>query len=264
MAARQVEPAFAEDAVDELDRHVRLGVVAIEAQDGVVGAVDLLDVAGDEDVEVAVVVVVAPLRFAVLDREGAENVLADEDAVAVVAEPADESVLGQRRDVDHQQVEVLVAVEVGPAGLGVVGLPEVRRHFGEQPAAAAVGAVVAHQGGVRSEGDVVPDRRQQEVEVAVVVVVRPGDRAQVEVGLVVVLPVPRQDGVARHERAGVVAVEDRLAVAADREILVAVAVHVTPGEVRGARGQGSQAAPRCTRNPTPSRSTGPSLRSRTR
>ncbi len=77
----EVEPAFAEDAVDELDRDEGLGIVAIEAQDRVVGAVGLLDVAGDENVEVAVVVVIAPLRFAVLDRQGAENVFADEDAI---------------------------------------------------------------------------------------------------------------------------------------------------------------------------------------
>ena len=54
---------------DDLDRHEGLGVVAVDAQDRVVGAVDLLDVAGHEDVEVAVGVVVAPLRLAVLDGE---------------------------------------------------------------------------------------------------------------------------------------------------------------------------------------------------
>ena len=129
MAAREVEPALAGDALDDLDRHVGLGVVAIDAQDGVEGAVGLLDVAGDEDVEVAVVVVVAPLRLAVLDGEGAEDVLADEDAVAVVAVAPDEAVLGQRREVDQQQVEVLVAVEVGPAALRVVGRREVRRRL---------------------------------------------------------------------------------------------------------------------------------------
>ena len=105
------------------------------------------------------------------------------------------------------------------------------------PPAAAVRSVVAHQRGAEREGRVVPDRRQQEVEVAVVVVVRPGDGAQVEVGLVVVLPVRRQHGVGRHQGAGVVAVDHGLAVGPDREVLVAVAVHVAPGEVRRSRGQ---------------------------
>ena len=83
---------------------------------------------------------------------------------------------GQRCEMDDQQVEVLVAVEVGPARLRVIGFAEPGVDFGEHPAAAAVGAVVAHQGGVRGERGVVPDRRQQQVEIAVVVVVGPGDR----------------------------------------------------------------------------------------
>ncbi len=228
----EVEPVDVR-SVDQGRGDVRVAVVAVDAQHGVVGLVGLQDVAGDQQVEIAVGVGVAPVGEAPLDPD-VEQVAAGEDP-AVVAVALDEAGLGVGIDVDQEEVEIAVLVVVGPGALRVGGRVERGGGVGEQPAAGAVRAVVAHQVGRVLEQVEVEDRRDQQVEVAVVVGVGPGERAQV-VGVVVgrVLVVAGEGEGERRELPAVVAEDPRRAFGADREVVVAVAVEVAPGEVGGA------------------------------
>ena len=189
---------------------------------------------GHQDIEIAVGIVVSPLHLPMLYSQSVEDVLPGEDPIAVVAVAADKAVVIQRRNVDQQQIEIQVVVKVGPGALGMGGRGKDRVGFGEDPAAAAVGAVVAHQRRAVGKGGKIEDRRQQQVEIAVIVVVRPGNRAQVEIGLVVVLPIARELGIGQYQISGIVAVDDGGAVAAQCQILIAIPVHIAPGEVGSA------------------------------
>ena len=161
-------------------------------------------------------------------------------APAVVAEAAHEAGLGVGVDVGQEQVEIAVGVVVGPCALSVHGWIDGRGGVREQPTAAAR-TVVPHQHRPPGGGVGVEHRRDQEVRVAVVVRVGPGEGAQViGPGVGRVLPVVRQRAVELGQQPRVVAVDDRLTVGGDGEIVIAVGVEVGPREVGGSGRQRSE------------------------
>ena len=113
-----------------------------------------------QNVEIAVGIVVSPLHLPMLYSQSVENILAHKHPVAVVAVAADKAVVIQRRNVDQQQIEIQVVVKVGPGALGMGGRGKDRVGFGEDPATAAVGSIVAHQRRAVGKGGKVENRGQ--------------------------------------------------------------------------------------------------------